>query len=89
MNSSDGSVTTLFETTPLMSTYLVAFHISEFPHITSSPSQPIPQRIFSRSTAIGLTDVALDAGERLMEALSNFIGIEYPLPKMDHIAVPG
>lgn len=88
-NSSDGSVTTLFETTPLMSTYLVGFHVSNFPHVTSSPPRPIPQRVFSRSNAINLTNLALGAGELLLDAISEYVGIEYTLPKMDQIAVPG
>lgn len=87
-NSPDGSVTTLFPITPPMSTYLVAFHVSNFPHVTSTPPRPIPQRVFSRSTAINLTNLALGAGELLIDALSEYIGIEYTLPKMDQIAVP-
>lgn len=81
-------MTTLFATTPLMSTYLVAFHVSEFPHITSTPPRPIPQRIFSRSNAINSTNLALEVGELVIEALSDYIGIEYSLPKMDQVAVP-
>lgn len=72
-----------------MSTYLVAFHISNFTHITSSPPRPIPQRMFSRSTAIGSTDLALESGELLLDALSEYVGINFTLPKMDQIAVPG
>lgn len=87
-NSPDGFVTTLFETTPVMSTYLVAFHISQFPHVTSSTPRPIPQRMYSSSIAIGLTNVTLESGEALIEAISDYVGIDYSLPKMDHIAVP-
>lgn len=87
--SPDGSVTTEFETTPLMSTYIVAFHVSEFPYVTSSPPRSIPQRVFSRSNAINSTYSALEASELLIDALSDYIGIEYSLPKLDHLAVPG
>lgn len=79
----------MFETTPVMSTYLVAFHVSSFPHITSTPPRSIPQRMFSRSTAIGTTEVALEAGELLLDALSEYVDIEFMLPKMDQIAIPG
>lgn len=72
-----------------MSTYLVAFHVSDFPHITSSPPRAIPQRMFSRPTALSATNVALEAGELLLEALSEYVDIEFTLPKMDQIAVPG
>lgn len=87
--SPDGSATTLFETTPPMSTYLVAFHVSDFGLVTSFPPKPIPQRVFSRPTALGSTDVALEAGELLLDALSDYVDIEFSLPKVDHIAVPG
>jgi len=87
-NRPDGSMTTIFATTPLIPTYSVAFHVSEFPHITSTPARPIPQRIFSRSNAANLTNLALEVGELVIDALSDYIGIEYPLPKMDQIAVP-
>lgn len=88
-NSPDGSATTLFETSPVMSTYLVAFHVSSFPHITSTPPRSIPQRMFSRSDALGSTNVALEAGELLLDALSEYVEVDFTLPKMDQIAVPG
>lgn len=72
-----------------MPTYLVAFHVSTFPYVTSTPPRPIPQRIFARSTAINTTDLAIDAGELLIDAFSEYIGIEYSLPKLDQVGVPG
>lgn len=87
--SSDGSATTEFETTPPMSPYLIAFHVSNFPHVTTTPPRSVAQRIFSRSTAINSTSLALETGELLMEALSDYIGVDYSLPKLDHVAVPG
>lgn len=87
--SPDGSVTTQFETTPLMSTYLVAFHVSDFRNVSidASPGK-LPQRLFVRSTAINATALPLEAGELLFDALSDYIGVEYSLPKLDHVAVP-
>lgn len=87
-NSPDGSVTTHFVTTPLMSTYLVAFHVSDFSSVSVTPPRSIPQRMFTRSTAINATALPLEAGELLVEALTDYIGIEYSLPKMDHVAIP-
>lgn len=46
--SSDGSITTEFEETPLMSTYLVAFIVSDFGHLSSSQPRDVPQRTFAR-----------------------------------------
>lgn len=72
-----------------MSTYLVAFHVSNFPHVTSSSPRSIPQRMFTRPTYIDLANEPLEIGELLLDALSDFVDIEFPLPKMDQIAVPG
>lgn len=72
-----------------MSTYLVAFHVSAFPHITSSPPRRTPQRVFSRPDVIGATAEALNAGEQLLEAIEDYVDIDFTLPKMDQIAVPG
>lgn len=72
-----------------MAPYLIAFHISTFPNVTSSTPRSIPHRIFSRSDAINSTRLALESSELLIEAISDYIGIEYSLPKIDHVAVPG
>lgn len=72
-----------------MSTYLVAFHVSDFPHVTSSPPRSVPQRIFARANALNDTGFALNAGELLLEAIADYVDIDYNLPKMDQIAVPG
>lgn len=73
-----------------MSTYLVAFHVSNFPNVTSSSMGTVPHRLFARPTAINnnATALPLAAGELLIDALSDYIGVEYSLPKMDHVAVP-
>lgn len=81
-------MTTQFETTPPMSTYLVAFHVSDFSNVTSLSTGDIPQRIFARPTAINATALPLEAGELLIDALRDYIGLEYSLPKIDHVAVP-
>lgn len=72
-----------------MSAYLIAFHVSNFPHVATTPSRLIPQRIFSRSTELNSTRLALETGELLMDALTDYIGVEYSLPKLDHVSVPG
>lgn len=71
-----------------MSTYLVAFHVSDFTNATTSSDGVVPQRLFARPTAVNATALPLEAGKLLMDALTEYIGIDYSLPKMDHVAVP-
>lgn len=70
-----------------MSTYIVAFHISDFAHVQSTSSN-IPHRIFTRSNAINQTSNALRSSELLLDALSEYIGMEYVLPKLDSVGLP-
>ena len=70
-----------------MSTYLVAFHVSDFSYRESPPGGNVPHRTFSRPNAIDQTELVLEFGELVMDTLSDFIGIEYSLPKMDHVGI--
>ncbi|XP_072748197.1 putative aminopeptidase-2 [Anoplolepis gracilipes] len=66
-----------------MSTYLVAFVISEF----SSRGQ-VGFKVWSRPSVIDQTSYALKIGTAALELLSNTFQQEYRLPKMDMVAVP-
>ncbi|XP_015517541.2 uncharacterized protein LOC107222622 [Neodiprion lecontei] len=86
-NSTIGNrVWTKFYTTPLMSTYLVAFMVSDFEYVANTGGS---FRIWSRPEAVGTASYSL-AGELLLDNLSTFIGINYneSFPKMDQVALP-
>lgn len=87
-SSSDGSVTTFFQTTPPTSSYLIAFVVSDFLSKTSVDVNGIPHRIFSQPNKINETDFALEAGENILSAISDYLNVSYSLPKMDQIGVP-
>ena len=80
-------VTTEFQETPLTSSYLIAFIISDFDTVSCATNR-IPQRVFSRPNAIQFTDFALSNGIKILSAMENYLGLEYSLPKMDQIAIP-
>ncbi|XP_037044998.1 aminopeptidase N-like [Bradysia coprophila] len=85
----DGSVTTSFETTPPTSTYLIAFIVSDFEYLESADlSRRVHQRVFSRSNAVHLNELVLEAGEEILDELEDYIGVDYSLPKMDQAAIP-
>lgn len=69
-----------------MSTYLVAFLVSDFEHVSSNDGN---FSIWSRPEAIASAQYAL-AGVSLLDELSRFTGINYNslIPKMDQVAVP-
>ncbi|KAH9043934.1 leucyl aminopeptidase [Lactarius pseudohatsudake] len=85
----DGSWnTTRFETTPPMSTYLLAFANGEFVYLESSYKSPLsgkvrPLRIYATPDMIGQAQYALDIKEKVLPLYEQVFNIEYPLPKLD------
>ncbi|KAK6025487.1 hypothetical protein OSTOST_08610 [Ostertagia ostertagi] len=77
-----------FETTPRMSSYLLAVFVSEFDFIENYTSRGVRFRIWSRPEAKSMTQYALDAGIRCLEFYEKFFDIEFPLRKQDMVAVP-
>uniref|UniRef100_A0A182P448 Aminopeptidase n=1 Tax=Anopheles epiroticus TaxID=199890 RepID=A0A182P448_9DIPT len=82
----DGYVATVFETTPRMSIYLLAFLVSDFLY---TENETAAQRVFARPSAINETLYALEAGIRIMDVLDEHIGIPYRsyMPKVDQVAL--
>uniref|UniRef100_A0A182SZ77 Aminopeptidase n=1 Tax=Anopheles maculatus TaxID=74869 RepID=A0A182SZ77_9DIPT len=82
----DGNVITVFETTPKMSIYLVAFMVSDFLYTSSEEGR---QRVYARPNAINQTEYALDAGVLIMNALDEYLGVPYSnfMPKVDQAAL--
>lgn len=71
-----------------MSTYLVAFVISEFQNSSSHFFDKDNFNVWSRPSVINQTSYALKIGTTALELLGNTFGQEYHLPKMDMVAVP-
>ncbi|XP_068631412.1 aminopeptidase N-like [Battus philenor] len=79
-----------FQNTLIMSTYLLAFLVSKFEHISNeqSPIYNVPFKVFSRPGTQNTAAFALDFGQRNMIALENYTEFPYAFPKMDKVAVP-
>ncbi|XP_058124261.1 aminopeptidase N-like [Anopheles ziemanni] len=77
--------TTQFNPTPAMSSYLLAFVVSDFLYRQSGT-----QRVYARPNVFNEIPFALEAGVKILKALDDYLGIEYAsvMPKMDQIAVP-
>uniref|UniRef100_A0A3Q1G4R8 Aminopeptidase n=1 Tax=Acanthochromis polyacanthus TaxID=80966 RepID=A0A3Q1G4R8_9TELE len=80
---------TKFERTERMSTYLLAFIVSEFGFIQDN-SDDLLVRIFARKPAIdaGQGDYALKKTGPILKFFENYYNSSYPLPKSDQIALP-
>uniref|UniRef100_A0A182MRD1 Uncharacterized protein n=1 Tax=Anopheles culicifacies TaxID=139723 RepID=A0A182MRD1_9DIPT len=81
----DDMRTTVFQRTPLMSTYLLAFVVSDFQYRINGP-----QRVYVRPNAIQEATFALEAGVKILKALDDHLDIPYSayMPKLFQIAVP-
>uniref|UniRef100_A0A673JHR5 Aminopeptidase n=1 Tax=Sinocyclocheilus rhinocerous TaxID=307959 RepID=A0A673JHR5_9TELE len=81
-------IVTTFAETPIMSTYLLAFTVSDFTYKSKSSGTNI--NIHARSDAInaGHADYAIEVTEKIMIYYQNIFGFKYPLKKIDQTALP-
>ncbi|XP_015838559.2 aminopeptidase N isoform X1 [Tribolium castaneum] len=79
-----------YEPSVPMSTYLVAFMISDFGHKTSEPSQKnnVTFKIWAKKDSLDQVDYAREVGPKVLEYYEDFFDIKYPLPKQDMVAIP-
>ncbi len=80
--------TTRFETTPHMSTYLLAFIYGDMGYTEAKSKSGTITRIYATPDNVKLTDFALDFAVKCLDFYENYFGIPYPLEKCDHIALP-
>lgn len=77
---------TTFKTTPTMSTYLVAFVVSDFQNKVKDNF-----RVWTKPQSVNSTAYALKMGQLIIAELDNFTAIKYEthnLTKMDQITIP-
>lgn len=72
-----------FEETPPISTYLVAFFVGEFYAIKTRNIG-----IYTPKNYVNQANYIANESPNLLEAMKNFIGIDYSLPKLDLLAIP-
>ncbi len=86
----DGRRRVRFETSPVMSTYLLAFIVGEFESIEGKTKDGVPVRVYSTPGRLELCRFALDTAVRGLEYFDAYYGIPYKksLPKCDLIAIP-
>jgi aminopeptidase N len=82
-----GKHTIQFDTTPKMSTYLVAFLIGDF-QCTTGKSDGVAIRSCATPDKVALTPYSVDVAKNVLHYYNDYFGIPYPLKKLDLIALP-
>ncbi len=80
--------TTTFETTPKMSTYLLAFVYGEMGYKEAKTRDGVVVRTYATPDNVQFTDFALDVAVKCLEFYNDYFGLKYPLPKADLVALP-
>ncbi|CAL8350993.1 unnamed protein product [Merluccius merluccius] len=81
---------TTFENTKRMSTYLLAFIVSNFTFIQAAQDTDVQVRIWGRRQAIaeGQGDYALNVTGAILNFYERYYNTSYPLSKSDQVALP-
>ncbi len=82
-----GKHTLKFQTTPRMSTYLVAFLVGDF-QCSSGQQDGVALRVCSTPDKVALTPYGLSVAKYVLHYYNNYFSIPYPLKKLDLIALP-
>ncbi|XP_073817391.1 aminopeptidase N-like [Musca autumnalis] len=78
---------TVFQTTPNMPTYLVAFIVSDFKY-SEGELNGLRQRLYSRPGSENEQEWGLLSGMLITARLAEYFDVEFALPKLDQAAIP-
>ncbi|XP_071569032.1 aminopeptidase N-like [Temnothorax nylanderi] len=84
-NDEDDTMWTHFDTTPVMSTYLVAFVVSDFVRV---PNADETLNMWCRSALAPHSKFAQEVAQKARDILTEYTNSTDKVPKMDHLAVP-
>uniref|UniRef100_A0A5F8ADE0 Aminopeptidase n=1 Tax=Macaca mulatta TaxID=9544 RepID=A0A5F8ADE0_MACMU len=84
----EGLIEDHFDVTVKMSTYLVAFIISDFESVSKITKSGVKVSVYAVPDKINQADYALDAAVTLLDFYEDYFNIPYPLPKQDLAAIP-
>lgn len=80
---------TSFDTTPRMSTYLLAWVVGEMHAKTATTKSGVEVNVWATpAQSPESLDFALDIATRTIEFFDDYFGVPYPLLKSDHVALP-
>lgn len=80
---------TTFERTPRMSSYLLAWVIGDLHKRSAKTKRGVEVNVWAtRTQKLESLDFALDFATRCIDFYEEYFGVDYPLPKSDHVALP-
>ncbi|ESP00388.1 hypothetical protein LOTGIDRAFT_238559 [Lottia gigantea] len=88
VSRSNGMVADVFERTPKMSVYLLAFIVGDLEFIEKTTSKNIRYRTWSTLGKTDQAQYALETGVKIITYFSDFFEVPFPLPKQDMVAIP-
>lgn len=78
-----------FATTPIMSSYLVAFAIGDFEYIETKYRNNIPIRVYVTRGKSHQAHFMLNVAKSAMIYMEEWFDYPMPLPKVDIVGIPG
>ncbi len=87
--SENNQLVTAFQTTPRMSTYLLAWVVGELHRKTATTKNNVAVSVWATpAQPAAALDFPLEVAVRAIEFYEEYYGVAYPLPKADHVALP-
>jgi len=86
--SDDGTREVSFGDSPLMPTYLVAWVIGEFEYLEDKTPRGVVVRVYVPLGKKEQGTFALEVATKTLPYYEEYFGIDYPLPKIDLLAIP-
>ncbi|KAG7172389.1 Aminopeptidase N-like 4, partial [Homarus americanus] len=84
----EGWVWDHYDTSVPMSTYLVAFVVSDFAYLSTTTNNKTLFRVWARESALQQAKYSLQVGPAILTHFEDYFNQSYPLPKQDMIAIP-
>jgi aminopeptidase N len=90
LQSANGALQTVtFARTPRMPTYLVEFSGGDLAALSGVGSNGVKQTIWAVRGDEQAGGYALESAKQILSYFDDYFGVKFPLPKLDHIAIPG
>ncbi|KAI4503437.1 hypothetical protein M0802_001659 [Mischocyttarus mexicanus] len=85
IDENDGKIWTYFQTTPIMSTYILAFVVSDFVNISNADGTI---NVWARNNIQPLVTFGYEVALKTSVILEKYTNSTLPIPKMDHVIIP-